>query len=334
MPRRLAPAGRAPWKLFSSLRHQARIHSSSRLLVSSLRISIMDRFYRFGLLALFLLAYGCNMVSSGQQTTSAQAAGSPCGMPVFSSVVNEPNNLSDQQEEWLGEILAPEVQRIFNVIPDPENGYLDKLGERILAQLPPGKIHYHFTIIDLPANDSFGIPGGYIYVSRKIIALAQNEDELAGLLAHEIGHIVTHQAAIDLTHAFQTVLAINQFGDRKDVIDKWNRLLDMYATKPEKYSSKREDTQQLIADRIALYAMARAGYQPSRFVEFFDRLAQTGGNRGSFWTDMFGKTSRNSKRLRELLRASSPLAQNCVAPQPGDAQARFLKWQTEAIGSN
>src|SRR5258708_30122188 len=48
---------------------------------------------------------------------------------------------------------------------------------------------------------------------------------------------------------------------------------------------------------------------------------------------MFGKTSRNSKRLRELLRASSPLAQNCVAPQPGDAQARFLKWQSEVIGS-
>ncbi len=270
----------------------------------------MNRSRRFALLGLFLLAFDCGMVSSAQQAQNSATGGS-CGMPVFSSVTNEPNNLTEQQEEWLGEVLAPKIQGAFNVIPDPENDYLDKLSERILAQLPPSKIHYRFTIIDLPANDSFGIPGGRIYLSRKILALVQSEDELAGLLAHEIGHIITHQAAIDLTHAFQTVLGVSQFGDQKDVIDKWNQLLDMYATKPEKYSSKREETQQLIADRIALYAMARAGYQPSRFAEFFDRLAQTGGNRGSFWTDMFGKTSRNSKRLRELLRASTPLAQNC-----------------------
>ena len=292
----------------------------------------MNRFRYFGFLIFLLFVVGWYHLSVAQ-TVSAQSNGGPCGMPVFSSVVNEPNNLSEQQEEWLGEILAPAIQKAFNVIPDPENDYLDKLGERILAQLPPGKIHYHFTIIDLPANDSFGIPGGHIYLSRKIIALAQNEDELAGLLAHEIGHIVTRQGGIDLSHAFQTVLGISQFGDQKDVIDKWNRLLDMYATKPEKYNRKREDIEQLIADRIALYAMTRAGYQPSRFVEFFDRLAQTGGNRGSFWTDMFGKTSRNSKRLRELLRASSPLAQNCVVPQPADASVRFLKWQNEVIGS-
>jgi WD40 repeat protein len=292
--------------------------------------SIMGLFQRFVRLAFFLLISG--MVSLSQQPAGLQTGGS-CAMPVFSTVVNEPNNLTEQQEEWLGEMLAPQIQRAFNVIPDPQNDYLDKLGERILAQLPPGKVHYRFTIIDLPANDSFGIPGGRIYLSRRIIALVQNEDELAGLLAHEIGHIVTHQAAIDLSHSFQTVLGITQFGDQKDVVEKWNRLLDTYATKPEKYSSKREDAEQLIADRVALYAMARAGYQPSRFVEFFDRLAQTKGNRGSFWTDMFGKTSRDSKRLRELLRVSAPLAQNCIAPAPADASVRFVKWQNAVIGS-
>ena len=64
-------------------------------------------------------------------------------MPVFTKIVNEPNIFSEQQEEWLGEIMDRDIRREFNVIEDPE-GYLQKLGERLLAQLPPSTIHYHF----------------------------------------------------------------------------------------------------------------------------------------------------------------------------------------------
>src|SRR5215471_8666727 len=146
----------------------------------------------------------------------AQEASSSCAMPAFSNVVNEPNLFNEQQEGWLGEIIAPQVEKQFNVIADPQNDYLQKLGARLLAQLPPTQVHYHFTIIDLPGNDSFGLPGGHIYLSRRIIALAQSEDELAGLLGHEIGHIITHQIAIDMSRVFRAVLGITQVGDRKD----------------------------------------------------------------------------------------------------------------------
>ncbi|HEY6249899.1 MAG TPA: M48 family metalloprotease, partial [Candidatus Angelobacter sp.] len=255
-------------------------------------------------------------------------------MPTFSSVVNEPNMFTEQQEEWLGEIITPQIQKEFHVIADPESDYLEKLGQRLLAQLPPTKVHYHFTIIDLPDANSFGLAGGYIFISRRIIALAQNEDELAGLMGHEIGHIITHQSAIDMTRVFQTVLGVNQVGDRKDLVDKWNRLLDTIAKSNYKPEDKhRQQQEQLIADRIAMYAMARAGYQPSRYADYFDRIAETKGNKGGFWSDMLGKSNPDTRRLRELYRNGTPVPPQCVTSLSASADAGFSKWQTEVIAS-
>jgi len=255
-------------------------------------------------------------------------------MPPFSRIVNERNIFNEQQEEWLGEILDPTIRKAFHTFNDPEGNYLQKIGDRLLAQLPPTKIHYTFTIINLPDNNSFGIAGGHIYISRRIIALAQNEDELAGLLAHEIGHIVTRQNGIDMTRRFERVLGVNEVGDRKDILDKWNRLLDSVATKPSKFDEKREQQEQLIADRVALYAMTRAGYQPSRFADFFDRLAQTKGNKGNFLSDLLGSTSPDSKRLRELVRNAQPLPPECITPLAGDPTAHFLGWQQSVAESS
>lgn len=294
------------------------------------------RFLKYLILILLLLSMTtvCAEVAPAQTGTSGRPQSGPCSAPLSGGILNDPNIFSEQQEEWLGEILAPQVEKMFKIVPDPED-YLQKLGDRLLAQLPQSNIRYRFTIIDLPENNSFGIPGGHIYLARRIIALARNEDELAGLVGHEIGHIITRQPGIDLTREFQNILGVQQLGDRKDVLSKWNRLLDTWATKRETaQSSKREDEEQLIADRIAIYAMARSGYQPGRYVEFFDRLAQTKGNKGSFWTDLFGRTSHDAKRLRELLRTSVPAMQSCLVESADAGKGeQFFKWQKAVIAS-
>src|SRR4051794_2727394 len=148
----------------------------------------------------------------------------PCAMPVFTKIVNEPNLFSEQQEEWLGDVMDQEIRRDFNVIEDPE-GYLQKLGERLLAQLPPTAVHYRFVIIDSPDLNSFGVAGGRIYIHRRMIAFTQNEAELSALLGHEIGHAATHQAAIQVSGWLRD-LGVTHLGDRQDVISKWNLFKD------------------------------------------------------------------------------------------------------------
>jgi WD40 repeat protein len=294
---------------------------------------LMRLLYYFSFLFVTLTGALCQLACA-QVDANARSVAGPCGIPTYDSILREENIFSEQQEEWLGEILAPQVENAFKTVPDPEHR-LQKLADKLLAQLPPSNIHYRLSIIDLPENNSFGIPGGHIYVSRRIIALARDEDELAGLIGHEIGHIITRQPAIDLTRALQNVLGVSSLGDRKNVEEQWNRLLDMAATKRWTDSRKREEAEQQIADRIAIYAMARAGYQPSKFAEFFDRLAQTKGNKGSFWTDLFGRTSNDARRLRELVRTAVPLGQNCfvAATTPVDTE-QFVKWQKEVIASD
>jgi WD40 repeat protein len=278
------------------------------------------------LVCFFLLISGLRGIA--QQ--AAPTAQGPCAMPVFNRIVNEPNLFSEQQEEWLGDAMDQEVRRDFNVIEDPD-GYLQKLGERLLAQLPPTAVHYHFVIIDSPELNSFGVAGGRIYIHRRMIAFTQNEAELSALIGHEIGHAATHQAAIQVS-GWLRELGVTHLGDRQDVISKWNFFKDNAARIKERGGAKRSREEQLIADRVGLYAMTRAGYDPANFVEFTDRSLQTKGKTGGFWSDFFGTTSFESKRLREIIRNSSPMPASCITSSPPDA-AHFAKWQQEVFAS-
>ena len=251
-------------------------------------------------------------------------------MPVFNRIVNEPNLFNEQQEEWLGEVMDQQIRREFNVIEDPE-GYLQKLGERLLAQLPPTAVHYHFIIIDSPELNSFGVAGGRIYIHRRMIAFTQNEAELSALIGHEIGHAATHQVAIQVSGGLRE-LGVTSLGDRQDVISKWNLFKDNAARIKERGGAKRFREEQLIADRVGLYVMTRAGYDPTNFVEFTDRSLETKGKTGGFWSDFFGATSFESKRLREIIRNSAPMPASCISSYTADV-SHFAKWQQDVIAS-
>lgn len=282
---------------------------------------------RFGLPLLALLLF--HNPGHGQQPSDTSI---DCNAPsIASSKINGTNIFTEQQEEWLGEIMAQGLEKDFHVIPDPDH-HLEKIGARLLAQLPPTKVHYSFTIIDFPINNAFSIVGGHVYVARRLIALAQSEDDLAGVISHEIGHNINHQIAIEISRNFTTALGVAQFKDRKDLFDKWNQLIDIAAKKKVNFDHH-EEQGEVLADRIGLYAMMRTGYDPRHAFDFFDRVTQMKGNTGGFWSDLFHQTKPESKRLREMLRNSAPMPQGCVTALPADNTTQFLAWQKAVVES-
>lgn len=271
------------------------------------------------------------VVSLSSSFAFSQASDHACDPPRF-KIEKEKNMFNDQQEVWLAEILDEQFGKNYNFIEDPEGDYLQQLGERLLKQLPPSDKKYHFHIIDDPDNNAFSLGGTTVYVSRQLIAFLKNEDELAGLLGHEIGHIYTHQRAIDLTREFRKVLGVQQVGDRQDVFDKWNQFEDVWRKKPVAFDQDREEEEQQIADRVGLYAMMRAGYQPSQLAAFFDRFTENKGKKGNLFSDLFGLTTPESKRVRLLIEKAN-MPSECVSTEPTGSVEHFLAWQQGVIGA-
>jgi predicted Zn-dependent protease len=230
-----------------------------------------------------------------------------CPTPPTLSASASANIFNPQQELDLGDVEAEWLEKSYRIIHDDQlASRLNLMTERILAQLPPTQLRFRIILVDTPIVDSFSVGAGRIYVTRKMVAFLRNDDEVAGLIGHEMGHILTHQNAIEMTRQFHDILGVTSVGDRADIFDKFNRMLDNVARdrsvliKTSERLQREEEIHQYEADRVALYAVAAAGFSPQAFVEFFDRLAQTHGKTGSLLTDFFAATNPDEKRLREL----------------------------------
>jgi predicted Zn-dependent protease len=195
----------------------------------------------------------------------AQVAANPCGAPpaILQSAVT--HIFSMQQEQWLGDAMADQVERQYHPAKNlKQNEYLQTIGDRLLAALPPTQIQFRFILVDSPEINAFSLAGGRVYLTRKLVATSLNEDEVAGVIAHEMGHILTHQFGIETTADLKRLLNITSVGDRADIYAKYQRLVD--ARMSDQHSSAGDtDEKQDLADRISVYAAAAAGYDPRMF---------------------------------------------------------------------
>jgi WD40 repeat protein len=256
-----------------------------------------------------------------------------CPVPSFTLPTNAPNVLSEQQEQDFGDIVAEQIQSSFLVIDDEISANLSRIGQRLLDQLPDSGLRFRFYLVNFPRINAFSLPGGRVYVARKLIAACRNEDELAGVLAHEIGHGITKHGAIDITRLFHEVLGIDSFGDRKDIFEKFNRLQDNIARNPGalKGINKNEPDEQISADRVSLYLTKRAGYSPDAFIQFWNRVAEVGEKTGGVLGDIFGSTKPEQKRLREMQRLVEQLPAACTGTRPQSTVEEFQQWKAAVM---
>jgi WD40 repeat protein len=267
-------------------------------------------------------------------TACPASAQQGCRQPTITPPPAGANIFTDEQEVDLGDAIAQQLEPHLRVTDDSQvTAYLARVGDLIVKQLPPSHLHFRYYLVDLAAPNAFSLAGGRIYVARKLVASVKSEDELAGVLSHEIGHIVTHQTAIEMTALFAVVLGVHQVGDRRDVLAKYSELSASWRRNPRAFREfrKRGVEHEEEADRVGLEAMATAGYNPQRAAEFFDRLTESGGKTGSWLSDFLRTTPPNARRLREMLEGVDSLTQACPKEPPADAGKEFPAWQTAVI---
>ena len=106
------------------------------------------------------------------------------------------NAFTYQKEIAEGKKAAQQVYKQMKVLPDssPITQYVRSVGERLVAYAPGYKWPYNFHVVQDKSINAFALPGGPIFVNTGLIAAAQNESELAGVMAHEISHVVQRHA--------------------------------------------------------------------------------------------------------------------------------------------
>jgi predicted Zn-dependent protease len=244
---------------------------------------------------------------------------------------------SIQQERALGDIEADLVENSYHAAKEKEFvAHLDAIAARVLSKFPSDHVPVHVILLDTPEANSFSVGPERIYITRKMVALLRNDDELAGLLGHELGHVLAHQNSLIVSQLFHEILGVNAVGNQKDILEKLRRVLDGIDRDPKllrktaAIMEKQERFHQAEADRVALQASAAAGFSPEAYLRLFQRSEGTTRSSGIAPSIYSSATTSKLSRLREIQKTLRQLPQPCREVVPSDS-AGFLAWQAGVI---
>jgi predicted Zn-dependent protease len=202
-------------------------------------------------------------------------------------IVAPPNKYSTRDDIRLGREAAAQVRRELPLLNDSRvDGYVEAVGRRLVGGIPPSFRHsgfrYSFDVVNMREINAFALPGGPMYVNRGTLEAARNEGELAGVIAHELGHVVLRHGTAQATKGqkFQIGAIAGQIlgaivgGTAGNVIAQGSNIgLGTYFMK---YSREYERQ----ADLLGAQIMARAGYDPRHMANMFRTIQQRGGGGG------------------------------------------------------
>jgi WD40 repeat protein len=269
------------------------------------------------------------MVFTTSLSNSQSVATPSCELSMPKITPNAENIFNDRQEQDLGDAWSEVTEPELTLLPESDklSVEIQRMGEKLLATLPPTGVKYRFRIYDSGELNAFSMPGGRVYISRKLITAVGSEDELAGVIAHEIGHIIMHQSAIEISKLLKLRLGITQLGDRADVFLKVHQLFDTPSKKSLHVNETEDD---LAADQVALYAMLHAGYAPNAYSAFFNKITVNKGKTTHWYSDLMGTSDDNSKRYTIAVKTLATLPAECKAKQASQSP-EFLLWQKSLI---
>jgi predicted Zn-dependent protease len=207
----------------------------------------------------------------------------------------------------VGKEAAKGVEAQIGLLGDPKlDAYIQGIGDKLLRAIPNRPFAYQFRVTDQVEPNAFALPGGHIYVSRALLALANDEDELACVIGHEIGHVAKRHAAAQQGAA----------GGQFPLLNPMLRASQMAA-----YSRDLERS----ADHDGQILCAAAGYDPRGLARFLESLmtyerSRTGMIRGASYFDSHPLSSERAT----IARVEAGELRWKRDPKLGDSRAALL----------
>ncbi|MBA3887465.1 MAG: M48 family metalloprotease, partial [Acidobacteria bacterium] len=180
--------------------------------------------------------------------------------------------MSEAQEVQIGKEVDVEIRREMGVYDNAElQQYVSRIGQRLARASERPELPWQFAVVDEPAVNAFAVPGGYIYLTRGILAFLHDEDQLAGVLGHEIGHVTARHSAQQYTK--QTTAGVGL------------ALLGIFVPEARPFQGITETAAGLLllrygrdherqADRLGVQYTAQTGYDPAGVAGMLTTLAR------------------------------------------------------------
>ncbi|HSB09174.1 MAG TPA: M48 family metallopeptidase [Blastocatellia bacterium] len=241
----------------------------------------------------------------------------PVGVLAQTHVVAPKNPFPVAKDVELGRQAAQQVGQRFPTLRDQEvQYYVERVGERLAESIPAEYQHrefrYTYTVVDIRDVNAFALPGGFTFVNRGLIETAQNEAQLAGVIAHEISHVALRHGTAQAAEAqkYQTGSVLGQIlgavigGGAGQVISGASQMGAGVAFLRFSRAYERQ------ADTLGAQIMANAGYDPRELANMFRILERQGGGGGpEFLSDHPNPGNRFEAINREaqMLRVENPV---------------------------
>lgn len=219
--------------------------------------------------------------------------------------------ISEQQEIRMGAQAHQDVLKEYAALDDPAlQAYVNGIGQHLAKQSHRPTLEWHFTVVDSPDVNAFALPGGYIYVTRGIMAYLNSEAQLAGVIGHEIGHVTARHGvrqqsastAAGLGAVLGSILVPgmdNQAGAS---------LLQSLA---QAWTAGYGREHELESDRLGAQYLAKSGYNPQAMIEVIGVLknqelfaaaqARRDGRKPVTYHGTFASHPSNDVRLRQVV---------------------------------
>ena len=194
--------------------------------------------------------------------------------------------LSPEEAKRFGREQHPKVVAQFGgAYEDPALvRYVDSIGQFLAAASHAPRVGYTFTVLDSPIVNAFALPGGYVYVTRGLLALADSEAEVAGVLAHEIAHITARHGSKRQSKGTLAGLGLTILGAVTDNPALVNLGRVGAHAVLSAYSRKEEHE----ADEIGVRYLSRAGFEPGAMSSFLSKLKR----QSEFEASLHGRSPR------------------------------------------
>ncbi|MBT7526479.1 MAG: M48 family metalloprotease, partial [Rhodospirillales bacterium] len=178
--------------------------------------------------------------------------------------------LSEKEEISLGQTEHPKLVKSFGgIVPDPAlEKYVSSVGQLLARTSELPNLKFTFTLLNSSVVNAFALPGGYVYISRGLLAIANSEAELAGVLAHEIGHITARHTAQRYSQGVFTNLGVNVIG----ILTGSRGLAQLVGTGAGLYLRSYSRTHEFEADTLGIRYLKRAGFKPEAMSSFLKSL--------------------------------------------------------------